>query len=157
MTRLYKLSLTLLLLLSLDFVNKNPHYNNYYYTSMNCVCQTHSTNLDFSKAFDSVPHYILLKKLWHMGINNNLQSSFQSYLTNRFQKVTINHCLSDPLPVKSGVPQGSILGPLFFILYINGLPTTSKHSNILNFADDTKCYKKYIIHLTRRRYSQSKI
>ena len=62
---------------------------------------THSIYLDFSKAFDRVPHNILLNKLWYIGINNNLWSWFQCYLTNRFQRVSINHCLSDPLPVKS--------------------------------------------------------
>ena len=71
-------------------------------------------------------------------------SWFQFYLSNRFQRVTINHCLSDPLPVKSGVHQGSTLGPLFFIVYINDLPTSIRHSKILNFADDAKCYK--VIH-----------
>ena len=76
-----------------------------------------------------------------MGINSNLWFWFKSYLTNRFQRVKINQSLSDPLPVKSGVPQGSILGPLLFLLFINDLPTTVKHSNILSFADDTKCYK----------------
>ena len=79
-----------------------------------------------------------------MGINNNLWSWFQFYLSNRFQRVTINHCLSAPLPAKSRVPQGSTLGPLFFIVYINDLPTSIRHSKILNFADDAKCYK--VIH-----------
>ena len=88
------------------------------------------------KVFDRVPHNILLNKLWYIGINNNLWSWFQCYLTNRFQRVTINHCLSDPLPIKSGVLQGSILGLLFFIIYINDLPISIRHSRILNFADD---------------------
>ena len=104
----------------------------------------HSIYLDYSKAFDKVSHKILLEKLWSMGINNNLWFWFQSYLTNQFQRVKINQSLSDPLPVKSGVPQGSILGPLLFLLFINDLPTTVRHSNILSFADDTKCYK--VIH-----------
>ena len=79
-------------------------------------------------------------------LSSNLWSWFQSYLTNRFQRITINHCLSDLLPVKSGVPQGSMLGPLLFIytVFINDLPKLIRHSSILSFADDTKYYR--VIH-----------
>ena len=73
--------------------------------------QTDCIYLDFSKAFDSVPHNELLMKFWSVGITDKLWTWFQSYLSNRRQFVSINNCSSDALPVKSGVPQGSILGP----------------------------------------------
>ena len=70
--------------------------------------------LDFTKAFDSVSHNELLLKLWSMGITGNLWKWFECYLTNRIQRVSVNNYLSTPLPVISGVPQGSILGPYCF-------------------------------------------
>ena len=103
--------------------------------------QTDCIYLDFSKAFDSVPHGELLMKLWSVGITDKLWSWFRSYLFNRSQVVSINNQLSDPLPVKSGIPQGSILGPLLFIIYINDLSSSISYSNLLKFADDVKCYR----------------
>ena len=103
--------------------------------------QTDCIYLDFSKAFDSVPHGELLMKLWSVGITDKLWSWFRSYLFNRSQVVSINNQLSDPLPVKSGVPQGSILGPLLFTIYINDLSSSISYSNLLKFADDVKCYR----------------
>ena len=66
---------------------------------------------------------------------------FEAYLSDRLQCVTINNCLSQVLPVTSGVPQGSILGPLLFVIYINDLPDSIKDSQIFMYADDTKCGK----------------
>ena len=97
--------------------------------------------MDFKKAFDSVPHRELLHKLRSVGILGSLWKWFESYLTSRFQCVAINGSLSDLLPVVSGVPQGSILGPLLFIIYINDLPSMVHYSSVLLFADDTKCAK----------------
>ena len=69
---------------------------------------------------------------------------FKSYLTNRLQYVSINNCKSGLLQVKSGVPQGSILGPLLFIIYVNDLSPVINNSHILGYADDTKCYKHMV-------------
>ena len=96
--------------------------------------------LDFRKAFDSVPHDKLLMKLWNMGISGDLWMWFRSYLNGRQQVVSINNHLSEPLPVHSGVPQGSILGPLLFLIFVNELPTIVQSTKLLLFADDTKCY-----------------
>jgi len=78
--------------------------------------------LDYSKAFDSVPHQRLLCKLEAYSIRGNLLSWLSNFLSNRLQKVTINGCLSEWTNVQSGVPQGSVLGPLLFILYVNDIP-----------------------------------
>ena len=76
--------------------------------------QTDIVYLDFAKAFDRVDHQLLLKKLKNFGISGNLLQWFKNYLTNRHQKVTVLGQSSQPLPVLSGVPQGSILGPLLY-------------------------------------------
>ncbi len=78
--------------------------------------------LDFKKAFDTVPHEELLLKLWNMGITGPLWYWFRSYLSNRHHFVSIDGTKSALLPVRSGVPQGSILGPILFLVYINNLP-----------------------------------
>ena len=94
---------------------------------------------DFKKAFDSVPHDELLLKLRKIGISGILWFWFRAYLKSRKQSVWINGQFSDFLPVLSGIPQGSILGPLLFLVYINNLPTSASNSSVLIFADDTKC------------------
>jgi hypothetical protein len=96
--------------------------------------------LDFCKAFDKVHHSLLLKKLSWYGIGGNMMQWFSSYLSNRYQRVVVKGSHSGWLPVTSGVPQGSILGPLLFILYINDIPSCLKYSKITCFADDTKLY-----------------
>ena len=97
--------------------------------------------LDFKKAFDSVPHQELLLKLWRVGVVGSLWRWFCEYLSNRYQHVCINNSNSPTLPVISGVPQGSLLGPLLFLIYINDLPFSLKHSESFLFADDTKCLR----------------
>ena len=103
--------------------------------------QTDTIYLDFSKAFDTVSHSYLLQKLKLFGLSDGLLKWFHSYLSNRFQRVVVNGGTSDWLPVHSGVPQGSILGPLLFCIFIDDMPRVIRSSNLLLYADDTKCYK----------------
>jgi len=95
--------------------------------------------MDFRKAFDSVSHNRLLQKLQTIGVTGNLWNWLRSYLTNRFQSVRIGNYSSDLCHVLSGVPQGSVLGPLLFIVFINDLPECILSSIPFLFADDTKC------------------
>ena len=92
--------------------------------------------LDLSKAFDCVNHKILLQKLQHYGIRGHALQFFKSYLSDRTQITLVNGELSDILNIICGVPQGSTLGPLLFLLYINDLTNASKFFTCL-FADDT--------------------
>ena len=93
--------------------------------------------LDISKAFDRVWHAGLLFKLQSAGISNNLLAWFKDYLTDRQQRVVINGQSSDWANIKAGVPQGSVLGPLLFLLYINDISHVIQHCQIRLFADDT--------------------
>ena len=97
---------------------------------------TVSIFLDLSKGFDCVDHKILLKKLYHYGIRGPAHDFFKSYLTNRQQITSVNGTISDWLTVLCGVPQGSVLGPLLFLLYTNDLSNASNFCINL-FADDT--------------------
>ena len=80
-------------------------------------------------------------KLWSVGITDKLWTWFQSYLSNHSQFALIDNCSSDSLPVKSSVPQESILGPLYCLSYINDLLPSIMHSYLFKFADHVKCYK----------------
>ena len=95
--------------------------------------------LDISEAIDKVWHEGLLFKLKQNGISGNLFKLFENYLLNRKQRVVLNGLGSDYLPIESGVPQGSVLGPLLFLVYINDLENNIK-SNIKFFADDTMVF-----------------
>ena len=95
--------------------------------------------LDISKAFDKVWHDGLLFKLKQNGIKGKLLQLFKSYLVNRQQRVVLNGSHSEYADIKSGVPQGSVLGPLLFLIYINDLEQNIK-SNVKFFADDTMLY-----------------
>jgi len=96
--------------------------------------------LDFQKAFDSVPHQRLIYKLSSIGIQGNILKWIKSFLSNRTQQVVLNGKKSSSVPVTSGVPQGSVLGPLLFSIFINDLPSIVS-SPILMFADDTKIFR----------------
>merc|ERR1711963_630999 len=95
--------------------------------------------MDFRKAFDSVPHARLVKKLKNYGVQGNLLKWIESFLTGRTQHVNVNNKRSEEKDVTSGVPQGSVLGPTLFIYFINDLPLTSSVETKI-FADDTWVY-----------------
>ena len=101
--------------------------------------------IDMAKAFDMVNHSILGKKLDKLGIKGNLKQWVINYLQNRKQCTIANGCKSDYHDIICGVPQGSKLGPLLFIIYMNDLGTSCKNSNYLLYADDTVIFNtKYI-------------
>ncbi len=93
--------------------------------------------LDLQKAFDTINHNILIKKLDLYGLQKPALNLLGSYLENRFQMCTVNGVLSKKNLVTCGIPQGSILGPLLFLIYINDLPSSLEQSSSRMFADDT--------------------
>ena len=93
--------------------------------------------LDFAKAFDTVPHHRLMGKLDSYGIKGNIHKWIKAFLTGRSQVVKVNGTESNSTAVLSGIPQGNVLGPIVFVLYIND-PSESVQSDIYLFADDTK-------------------
>ena len=96
---------------------------------------------DFSKAFDSVPHRWLLSKLDHLGICGRTKAWISSFLSDQSQRVVLNGAQSSWIPVLSGVPQGTVLGPLLFLLYANDI-TENISSEIRFFADDCIFYRQ---------------
>ena len=114
--------------------------------------------MDFAKAFDKVPHKRLLYKLHWYGVRGSIHHWIQSFLSNRTQRVIIHGTLSSPVSVTSGVPQGTVLGPLLFLVYINNLSDHMKHSlldylqmivfytDISNVIIIRSSYKRILIH-----------
>ena len=92
--------------------------------------------IDLQKAFDTIDHDILLQKLYAIGFSKHSVNWFRSYLINRTFLINLGHASSQPACVSSGVPQGSILGPLLFLIYINDMSQAVK-CNLFLYADDT--------------------
>ena len=109
--------------------------------NLNNKTQTDVILLDFCKAFDKVSHCLLLHKLDHYGIRGPTFEWISSFLTGRSQRVVCNGCVSDAVNVTSGVPQGTVLGPLLFLIYINDLPNCITSCCSL-FADDCLLYRQ---------------
>ena len=101
--------------------------------------------IDFQKAFDTIDHDILLQKLYALAFSKHSVNWFRSYLINRTFLVNLGNAFSQPANVSSGVPQGSILGPLLFLIYINDMSQAVK-CNLFLYADDTclVCQRNYI-------------
>lgn len=100
-----------------------------------------SIYMDFMKAFDKVPHKRLLRKLRSYGLSEQIIKWVEDFLRDRSQKVSVNNSESRDRPVTSGIPQGSVLGPILFVIYINDMPECVNASTYL-FADDTKSTRK---------------
>ena len=96
--------------------------------------------MDFAKAFDKVPHRHLLYKLQYFGINGNTLNWISAFLSDPTQTVVLDGRSSSTVPVTSGVPQGTVLGPVLFLAYINDLPDYLTHSKLRLFADESIIY-----------------
>ena len=99
--------------------------------------------LDLSKGFDTVDHSIIISKLEHYGIRGTALQWFKNYLLNRYQIVKFKNSQSEKKMIKCGVSQGSVLGPLLFLLYVNDIFKSSEKLSFILFADDTNIFYQH--------------
>ena len=121
-------------------IHSVAQFTNYISTKQDIGLPTLATYIDFKKAFDCVQHPTLLKKLKRLNFGDKIVGWVESYLSSRLQRVYANDVYSTYLTVSQGVPQGSVLGPLFYIIYANDLVDTIKHCKVALYADDTVLY-----------------
>jgi hypothetical protein len=100
--------------------------------------------LDFSKAFDKVDHRIVMEKLEMLGISGKIKRWIHSFLTERYQRVIVNGFLSEPMHMKSGVPQGSVIGPILFLVLLSDIDKDVTSSHASSFADDTRMLREIL-------------
>ena len=136
-----------------ELINKNQHAYRKFHNTITCLFEVLQkiytaldnkkiiaiASLDLSKAFDSISHKLLLKKLPGLGFGNHTVDWIDSYLSNRVQKTKFENFISNSAKVESGIPQGSILGPLLFLCYTNDLPKSFENiCDVFSYADDTQ-------------------
>ena len=139
--------------LTIHYININSVFGKKYSTSHAIICIVERVNtalsagkhvagvfLNFRKAYDTVNHSILLNEMHAYGIRGNILDWFKSYLNKREQFTSINNTHSDKKNISCRIPQGSVLGPLLFLIYINDLPNVSKKTYSIIFADDTSVF-----------------
>ena len=114
-----------------------------FFSAYDSSIQTDVGVLDFSRAFDTVPHERLIGKLAHYGIQGQANNWIRAFLTDRRMQVVVDGETSASAPVLSGVPQGTVLGPLLFLIYINDMPNTVSQGTFIRlFADDCLAYRR---------------
>ena len=116
------------------------HVTDYIFKAIDAKKVAGMVLIDLSKAFDSLSHSVLLNKLWSLGTSASALSWFESYLSDRQQTTRVGPSVSIALTVTHGVPQGSILGPVLFSLYLSDLPEVIEETEIDSYVDDTKLY-----------------
>ena len=123
------------------------HVTEKIYNNLNNSLSTLAVYIDFSKCFDTLNRDILIKKLEIYGIRGCPLQLFKSYLDERYQAVKVKNVISAFKPINTGVPQGSVLGPILYLIFVNELPNISDQFSVCLFADDTTLvfenYNKY--------------